>query len=273
MDEDNKMKRALDTVDTLARSMREGSKTISDQQRHQDSMVMWIVGLASAAVVSLPPTYNHLMDQKGASPWALGIPITFFVLAVLSGVAVRLLLLKLIQEDWLLATRKIWGWEALKVDHSEGEDGRKKLLQEALEIMNDGKAVILAQKTKVDKIVRWLKMIEWLPFVLFALGVLSAARFVVFAPPTGSKAMTMASWLLQIMGLFTSACGAVLIVSAQWDSGEAKGIVRQEGNAYRRSPFVTLEHPSYLRWGLWVMILGFALQAIGLGLSGILLWK
>jgi hypothetical protein len=136
MDEE-KMKRALDTVDCLARNLREGWKTVADQQRHQDSMVVWIVGLASAAVVGLPPMYNYVQDLKSAPRWVLAFPIVFFVLAVLSGIVVRLLLEKLMQDDALAASMKIVGWEALRFKHSEDEEGRKRLLNEALEILED----------------------------------------------------------------------------------------------------------------------------------------
>ena len=106
MDEDSKMKRALDTVEQLTGSMREGRNTVLDQQRHQDSMLVWIVGLASAAVIALPATYSYVLDLKNAPRWILGIPIGFFVWAVLFGVVVRLLVEKLMQEDGLVASMK-----------------------------------------------------------------------------------------------------------------------------------------------------------------------
>ena len=182
MDED-KMKRALDTVDSLAGSMREGLKTVADQQRHQDSMVVWIVGLASAAVVSLPPMYNYVLDLRSAPRWVLGIPIGFFVLAVLSGVVVRLLLEKLMQEDALAAYMKVIGWESLRFKHPEDEEGRKRLLKDAREILEDRDPNISKQKEKVAKISRWMKWLERLPFVFFALGVFFAATFVIGPPP------------------------------------------------------------------------------------------
>ena len=179
---EEEMKKALDTVDILARSLREGSKTIADQQRHQDSMVLWIVGLASAAVVSLPPMYNYVLDLRNAPRWVLGIPVGFFVLAVLFGIVVRLLLEKLIQEDFLAASMKIVGWEALRITHSEDEEGRKRLLQDALSILQDQPPVISAQKQKTANLSRWIARFERLPFVFFALGVLAAAALATCPP-------------------------------------------------------------------------------------------
>jgi hypothetical protein len=181
MDEE-KMKRAMETVDCLSRSMRDGWKTAADQQRHQDSMVVWIVGLASAAVVSLPPMYNYVQDMKSAPRWVLGIPIGFFVLTVILGIVVRLRLERLIQEDGILATMKIVGWETLRFKHSEGEEGRKDVLRDAQAILDDRDPGISTQKQKLAKISRSLDRLERLPFVFFALGVLSAALFAICPP-------------------------------------------------------------------------------------------
>jgi hypothetical protein len=81
--------------------------------------------------------YNYVQDLKSAPRWVLAFPIVFFVLAVLSGIVVRLLLEKLMQDDALAASMKIVGWEALRFKHSEDEEGRKRLLNEALEILED----------------------------------------------------------------------------------------------------------------------------------------
>jgi hypothetical protein len=182
MDEGGKMKRALDIVEQLSRSTREGRNSVLDQQRHQDSMLVWIVGLASAAVVALPAMYNYVLDLKSAPRCMLGIPIGFFVLSVLFGVVVRLLLEKLMQEEGLFAAMKVFGWEALKVKHTEDEEGRIKLLKEALQILNDEGQKISAQRGKVDKISRCIARLERFPFVWFALGVLFAATFAICPP-------------------------------------------------------------------------------------------
>ncbi len=181
MDED-KMKRALDTVDSLARSMREGREIVADLQRHQDKMVIWIIGLAGAAAIGLPAMYNNIPDMKNAPRWALAIPIGFFVFAVIFGVVVRLLLLRLMQVDAVTAYMKVIGWEALRFRHPEDEAGRKRLLQDALAILEERDPKISAQTGKVKKINRCIEKLELLPFVFFAVGVIFAAILAVCPP-------------------------------------------------------------------------------------------
>jgi len=182
MDAD-KMQKALDTVDSLVRNTREATETFTGLQRHQDTMIVWIVGLASTAVVALPATYNYLLDLKCIPRWVLGIPIAFFVFAVISGIVLRLLFLKLLEAEALHTTMKIIGWESLKFKHDEDEAGRKGLLQDADAILRESDPEIAAQTKKVKTINRWIVRLEFLPFICFALGVACAAFFAVWASP------------------------------------------------------------------------------------------
>lgn len=181
MDED-RMKKALDTIDSLVKSTREGKELVTELQRHQDTMIVWIVGLATAAVVALPATYNYVLDLKVTARWVLGIPIAFFVLAVIFGVVVRLLLAKLMQEGEFITYTKVVGWEALKFKHPESEEGRQQILKEALAILEDRDLTLSKRKDRADKITRYVARLELLPFLFFALGVFFAATFAVFPP-------------------------------------------------------------------------------------------
>lgn len=178
MDED-RMKKALDTVDSLVRNTREGTEIVTGLQRHQDTMIVWIVGLASTAVVALPATYNYVLDLKNAPRWVLGIPIAFFVLAVFFGIILRLLFLKLLDAEGLHTLKKVIRWESLRFKHSEDEAGRKGLLGDALEILRESDPKIAAQTKTVERINGWIERLELVPFICFALGVVCAALFAV----------------------------------------------------------------------------------------------
>ncbi|MCX5733261.1 MAG: hypothetical protein NTW68_02900 [candidate division NC10 bacterium] len=177
-----RIKRALDMIDSMARGVTEGQKATGNQQQHRDSMVVWIVGLAAAAVVGLPPMYNYILDLKNAPGWVLGIPIGFFVLAVFFGIGVRLLLSKLMQAEMLHAQMKVIGWGALRFKYPENEEGLMGLLKDAHRILLDQEPELSAQKKMGERTACWIGRFEHLPFVFFALAVLFAAAFAICPP-------------------------------------------------------------------------------------------
>ncbi len=187
MNED-KMKRALDTLDSLVKRTREGKEFVAELLQHQDSMIIWIVGLASGAVIALPAMYNYVLDPKVTARWVLGIPIAFFVLAVIFGVVVRLLLAELMREGEFITHTKVVGWEALKFKHPESEEGRQQILKEALAILEDTDSDLPMRTKRADKITRYVARLEKLPFLFFAVGVVLAATFAV-CPPLKCRAL------------------------------------------------------------------------------------
>jgi len=178
------MQKAIDTVDSLVKNTREAVEAFTGLQRHQDTMIVWIVGLASTAVVALPATYNYyLLDLRCTPRWVLAIPVAFFAFAVISGIVLRLLFLKLLEAEALHTSMKIIGWESLKFKHPENEAGRKGILQDALEILRESDPKIEELTKKVKTINQWIERLEFLPFISFALGVVCAAVFAVWPGP------------------------------------------------------------------------------------------
>jgi hypothetical protein len=176
------MEKALGILDSTVKIEREARGEAAALQQHQDNALIWITGLASGAVLGLPAIYNYIFDLKSMPRWVVAIPMGLFALAVILGVVLRLFLAKLMQVDSQAAYAKVNKLELLKIRRFEGEQGRQRLLEEALAIVEDREATISGLKAKVDKITRRMAIFELWPFVFFALGILSAAILVVCIP-------------------------------------------------------------------------------------------
>jgi len=74
---------------------------------------------------------------------------------------------------------------------------------------------------------------------------------------------------LQLVGLVVSFIGALFLGVAQQGAGEDAviGTVDTRSGRPRQSSFVILHHPRLWWWGIVLLILGFALQAVGVFLA------
>ncbi len=177
-----KMKRALDTVDALAKSIREARDVVSALQRHQDTMLIWIVGLASSAVVGLPVMYNYILDLKSIPRWVLATPLLFFVLAVICGIVARLFLKSLMDIEAQATYARATSLEALRVTQPMNEEGRQQILKQVSNVLKGDHPKTAEYTRRAARMVKCVRSFEWLPYVLFTLGVIAAAVFVVINP-------------------------------------------------------------------------------------------
>ncbi len=170
MNED-RVEKFLRTAEAYAGALREGWAHIGLLQQHEDKMVVWIIGLAAGAVIAL---LAYVIDVKSAPEWALALLLGPFVLAVVAGVAYRLVLAVVMERDLLFALKKVHALEALKFRTFEGGQGLDHLGREVLAIMDDKPDTLAKLKCRLDRIQRVANRLRFLPYTLFALGVVIA---------------------------------------------------------------------------------------------------
>lgn len=176
---EDRVDRLLETVSDYARGLREGLTLADSLQRHEDSIVVWIIGLAAGAVIALPAGLSYVVQTKHFPRWALALSILPFVLAVLAGVAHRLILAAMMEKDKLYAFAKIHSLEVLRFGRFAGEQGAKKLVEEVLGIMDDKPNDIAQLKIGRDRLQWWANRLLYCPPILFGLGVLVVAFIVI----------------------------------------------------------------------------------------------
>ena len=165
---EDRVEKFLRTAEAYAGALREGSAHIGLLQQHEDKMVVWIIGLAAGAVIAL---LAYIIDVKSAGQWALALLLGPFVLAVVAGVAYRLVLAEVIERNMLFALGKIHAIEALKFRTFEGVQGLDHLGQEVLAIMDDKPDTLAKLKCRLDRIQLVANRLRFLPYTLFAVGV------------------------------------------------------------------------------------------------------
>jgi len=160
----------LDTLDGYAKGLREGMALADASQRHEDNMAVWIIGLATGAVIAIPSLLSQVVPQ-----WGIGVSIVPFVLAILLGIVHRLLLAELMTHDDYFGLYKIHKVEALRLRDFEGEAGADLARIELLNIMDDKSGELGERKQTVDNLNWWIRWIRFLPYSLFGFGVLVTA--------------------------------------------------------------------------------------------------
>ncbi len=168
---EERVEQMLRTVDGIARGLREGRALMGSLQHHEDNMVVWIIGLSAGAVIGL---LAYIIDVKSAPQWALVLSLGPFVLAVVAGVAYRLVLAEVMEKDVLFAFKKVHSLEALKFRTFEGAQGLDQVGGEVLEILDNKGDTLADLKCDLDKVQGWANGLRILPYILFALGVVVA---------------------------------------------------------------------------------------------------
>ena len=163
-----RIERFLRTAEAYAGSLREGRAQIGLLQQHEDKMVVWIIGLSAGTVIAL---LAYVIDVKSADQWALALLLGPFVLAVVAGVAYRLVLTEVVERDMLFALRKVHALESLKLRTFEGAQGLDQLGGEILAIMDDKPDSLAKLKCRLDRIQLVANRLRFLPYTLFAVGV------------------------------------------------------------------------------------------------------
>lgn len=165
---EERVEQLLRTVHGYAGGLREARALIDSRQQHEDKMVVWIIGLAAGAVIGL---LAYIIDVKSAARWALALSLGPFVLAVVAGVAYRLVLAEVMEKDMLYAFKKIGALEALKFKALKGAEGLDQLGQEVFAIMDDKPGTLPQLKCNLDKFQRCANRLRLWPYALFAVGV------------------------------------------------------------------------------------------------------
>ena len=166
-----RVEKFLRTAEAYAGALREDWAHIGLLQQHEDKMVVWIIGLAAGAVIAL---LAYIIDVKSATEWSLSLLLGPFVLAVVTGVAYRLVLVEVMERDMLFALKKVHALEVLKFRTFEGTQELDHLGQEVLAIMDDKPDTLAKLKCRLDRIQRVANRLRFLPYTLFALGVVIA---------------------------------------------------------------------------------------------------
>ncbi|KRT70500.1 MAG: hypothetical protein XU15_C0004G0076 [candidate division NC10 bacterium CSP1-5] len=168
---EDRVEKFLTTAEAYSRALREGWEHIGSLQQHEDKMVVWIIGLAAGAVIAL---LAYIIDVNRTPQWALLLSLGPFVLAVVAGVAYRLVLAEVMERDMLFAAKKVHALEALKFRTFEGAEGSDQLAREVLAIMDDKPDTLAKLKYRLDRIQRVANRLRFMPYTLFALGVVIA---------------------------------------------------------------------------------------------------
>jgi hypothetical protein len=177
---EDRINRLLETISEYARGLREGHALADSLQRHEDSIAVWIIGLAAGAIIALPAGLSYVVQIKHIPRWALALSILPFVLAVLTGVGHRLILAAMMEKDKLYAFAKIHALEVLRFRRFAGEPGVKKLVEEVLGIMDNKPNDIAELKIGLDGLRWWAIRLMYCSPILFGLGIVIVAFIVIF---------------------------------------------------------------------------------------------
>ncbi len=158
----------LDTLEGYAKGLREAMALTDASQHHEDNMAVWIIGLATGAVIAIP-------SFQVVPKWGIGVSIVPFVLAILSGIVHRLLLAELMTHDDYFGVYKIHKVEALRLRNFEGEGGADPARVELLNIMDNKSGQLGKMKQTVDNLDWWIRWIRFIPYILFGFGVIVTA--------------------------------------------------------------------------------------------------
>ena len=160
----------LDTLDAVVKGLREAMVLCDTSQHHEDNMVVWIIGLATGAVIAIPSLLSQVVPQ-----WGIGASIVPFVLAILSGIAHRLLLAELMTYDDYFGFDKIHKVEVLRLRDFGSKEDTDAARIDLLNIMDNKPEGLAKRKQTVDDLDWWIKRLRFLPYILFGLGVLVTA--------------------------------------------------------------------------------------------------
>ena len=160
----------LDTLDGYAKGLREGMALADASQRHEDNMAIWIIGLATGAVIAIPSFLSQVVPQ-----WGIGVSIVPFVLAILLGIVHRLLLAELMIHDDYFGLDKIHKVEVLRLRDFGREGGADPAREELLSIMGNEPEGLAKRKQTVDNLAWWIQGFRFFPYILFGFGVIVTA--------------------------------------------------------------------------------------------------
>lgn len=177
----SRIERFLNTADGYVRSLREGMALADASQRHEDNMAVWIIGLATGALIAIPSLLSQVVPQ-----WGIGVSIVPFIFAIILGIVYRLLLAELMTHDDYFGFLKIHKVEALKLSEFDDEKGVDEALKELLNILNDKGGELGKRKQTVDNLNWWIRWMRFLPYGLFGLGVVVTAIIAVFYSKGGA---------------------------------------------------------------------------------------
>ena len=160
----------LDTLDGYVKGLREAMAVADASQRHEDNMVVWIIGLATGAVIAIPSLLSQVVPQ-----WGIGISIAPFVLAILLAIVHRLLLAELMTHDDYFGFDKIHKVEVLRFRDFGHEGGADPAREELLSIMGNEPEGLAKRKQTVDNLAWWVQRLRFFPYILFGFGVIVTA--------------------------------------------------------------------------------------------------
>lgn len=171
----------LETVTGYVEGLRDARAISESLWRHEDNMVVWIIGLAAGAVITVPPLLSQLINVQHLPRWALGLSLAPFVLAIPTGIVYRLVLAGHMKKNALFGFKKIHALEALRFRRFEAGQGLKQLGEKALAIVNDEPESIQGLKQAVEKSRPHVSRLKCGLYSLFLLGVLGVAIVGVYA--------------------------------------------------------------------------------------------
>ncbi len=176
-----KLEQFLESVAGCVKAVREGREIIHSLQRHEDSMIVWIIGLATGAVIALSALLNYVIDPKSISRLTLSLLLGPFVLAVIAGIIYRLVLANIMEADALFAFKKIHSLESLKFRQFEPTEKLDEPIKEVLAIMDDKPDTLARLKMNLDNYQQYGNRLRYWPYTLFGIGVVGAAIIAIFA--------------------------------------------------------------------------------------------
>lgn len=157
-------------ADAYVRALREGMSHVDSLQRHEDNMLVWIIGLATGAVITVPAVLNRAANLPPLPPWMIGLSVGLYAFAILFGVAYRLLLAELMTHDNYFGVGRIHAVEALKFKRFEKVSDVDQARVDFLAIMNNKTDHIAKLKEKADRLSNYATRLRYFPYILFALG-------------------------------------------------------------------------------------------------------
>jgi hypothetical protein len=168
--------RLLGAVTGIIHAYRNGNEHARESQRHEDSMTIWIVSLSSGAVIAIGPVLNVISDLHALPKYEVVFMFVPFALAILFGIAHRIILSRLMIADGHYFVSKMALLNSVQFMEINNNDTLRK---EAIELIDDKTGGLPKLKQKSERWVFWADFASYFAPILFAIGIFNLVRLIV----------------------------------------------------------------------------------------------
>ena len=170
--------RVLRALNAYTELLQHGEGLAAQSQRHDDAMAVWIVGLCAGAVAVLGPVLGAFGDVTIMPRFQLVMLYGIFVIGLLFGIGHRYTLAKLMEADQIsaMARRSALVAVTFRRINSRGEIDRMR--EEILAIFDGKDEKIKPFAKKVNWWACCVNRIQYIPMIIFGLGVVALVVFI-----------------------------------------------------------------------------------------------